>query len=302
MTRLKRNGWVSGIRHQGDAPRAILSQFFPPRPDDIYIASYPKSGATLMQMMLYQLTTDGAMNFPHIHAVAPSLDVAIMKREVDYVSGLPSPRILKTHARWSDLSSNLEISRGIYLIRHPGDVLISAYNHMKMQLGHAVAFDAVVNESFLEVPPWGTWREHTLSWWPHRAEPNVLFLCYEDVVGDLSGTITTVAAFLGLDLSLPLLRRVREHCDIEFMSEHQNKFDPRLHTILWDDPKFIHRGESGRWEVELEPHVQRMIEDELSRTADGLPSVEGEAFARQWHGRNAPGDVAQRDDGAAGAR
>ncbi len=41
------------------------------RPDDIFIVTYPRSGTTWMQMILYQLTTDGKMNFPHISKVCP---------------------------------------------------------------------------------------------------------------------------------------------------------------------------------------------------------------------------------------
>ena len=36
---------------------------FRPRPDDIFIASYPRSGTTWMQMILYQMISGGDMDF-----------------------------------------------------------------------------------------------------------------------------------------------------------------------------------------------------------------------------------------------
>ena len=42
---------------------------FGQRDSDIYIVSYPKSGTTKMQMILYQLTTEGHMDFNHIRIV-----------------------------------------------------------------------------------------------------------------------------------------------------------------------------------------------------------------------------------------
>jgi hypothetical protein len=44
----------------------LASLEFVPRLDDIFIVTYPRSGTTWMQMILYQLTTDGALDFPHI--------------------------------------------------------------------------------------------------------------------------------------------------------------------------------------------------------------------------------------------
>jgi hypothetical protein len=41
------------------------------RPDDIFIATYPRSGTTWMQMILYQLTTDGEMDMPHMAQHCP---------------------------------------------------------------------------------------------------------------------------------------------------------------------------------------------------------------------------------------
>lgn len=53
--------------------------------DDVFLVTYPESGTTLLQMMLYQMTSDGT---------GRSLDA------------MPSPRIFKTHLA----SPSLELS------------------------------------------------------------------------------------------------------------------------------------------------------------------------------------------------
>src|SRR5687768_8228060 len=53
----------------------IARASFQPRPDDIFIVTYPKSGTTLMQMILHQLKSDGEMNIPHINRVCPYLEL-----------------------------------------------------------------------------------------------------------------------------------------------------------------------------------------------------------------------------------
>src|SRR5260221_11642986 len=42
--------------------------------DDIFIVTYPKSGTTWMQMILYQLITSGEMDIKHIGHLLPDWD------------------------------------------------------------------------------------------------------------------------------------------------------------------------------------------------------------------------------------
>ena len=51
---------------------------FEPQPDDIFIVSYPRSGATWLQMILYQLATDADMNIPHISQRIPFFEAGMV--------------------------------------------------------------------------------------------------------------------------------------------------------------------------------------------------------------------------------
>src|SRR5262245_3833885 len=68
---------------------------YAPRPDDIFIVTYPRSGTTWMQMILYQLTTDGNMNFPHITQHCPWFERSLKAGKG--FDTLPAPRLFKSH-------------------------------------------------------------------------------------------------------------------------------------------------------------------------------------------------------------
>ena len=70
----------------------------------IYISTYPKSETTLMQMILYHLTTDGRMNFKHIYEVSPLIHNASFLGQKP--PDLKSPRIIKTHDNYKDFGKN----------------------------------------------------------------------------------------------------------------------------------------------------------------------------------------------------
>jgi hypothetical protein len=74
----------------------------------------------------------------------------------------------------------------------------------------------------------GTWCEHLRSWWPHRNDPNVLFLDYDDLVTDPPAALRRVAAHCGLALDERDLPRIVERCSLDFLRADAARFDPRL--------------------------------------------------------------------------
>jgi hypothetical protein len=237
---------------------------FRPRETDVYVASYPKSGATLMQMLMYQLTTPGDITFAHIHSRIPHLELGLVRGHGAYLDGLTSPRVFKSHWDWETLTSLRPRGRYIYVIRHPGEVLVSSYHHSVRDMGVGFPLEAFAERYFLDNDAYGSWVRHTVSWWPHRLDDAVLMLRYDAIVRDLRGTASRIASWLGLDCDEAVLTRVSQRCSLSFMREHTHRFDPRTATVLDEPPGFIRRGVSGDWSAHL-PYAMRLA---VARTID----------------------------------
>ncbi len=92
---------------------------FEPRDDDIYVVSYPRSGTTVLQMLLYQLISNGSMAFDHICQVSPFVERSLLRGRD--LGQLPSPRILKTHLSYETIPD--WPGKYIYVVRDGKDVL-----------------------------------------------------------------------------------------------------------------------------------------------------------------------------------
>ena len=62
---------------------------------DIIISTFSKSGTTWCQIVLYQLTTSGDMDFDHLFDISPWVWYSAMREVQPMIT--PSPRILKSH-------------------------------------------------------------------------------------------------------------------------------------------------------------------------------------------------------------
>lgn len=242
--------------------RNLITEVFVPRSDDIYIVSYPRSGTTWLQMILYQLTTSGDMNFTHISQYIPFLDRARLRGR--NLENLPSPRIFKTHLQLRRVMS--WPGKYIYVAREGKDVLISYYNFYRDYLDFCGSFEEFFVLFLRGTVQYGSWFNHVKDARTHLGENNVLFLDYEDLVTDFDNILNVITQFLGCDISEEKRASVISHCSFEFMRQHESKFDHAT-ELLWEKTQelsagsFIRKGEVGGWRAQLTSAQERAFID-----------------------------------------
>ncbi|XP_025255412.1 sulfotransferase 4A1 [Theropithecus gelada] len=103
---------------------------FPVRPSDVWIVTYPKSGTSLLQEVVY-LVSQGAdpdeIGLMNIDEQLPVLEYP--QPGLDIIKELTSPRLIKSHLPYRFLPSDLHNgdSKVIYMARNPKDLVVSYY-------------------------------------------------------------------------------------------------------------------------------------------------------------------------------
>jgi hypothetical protein len=208
------------------------------------------------------------MDFPHIDSVIPWFEFRLNRTDSSqFLESMPSPRVFKSHLLYRQIP---RAAKCIYLARDPRDVAVSAYHHLRLVTGHDLEFAPFVQAFLRNKTLFRSWFKHVESWWPHRGDPNVLFLHYEDIIVDLPGTVRRVASFCGLPLDENTLARVVERCSIPFMKQYELKFDPRLAQVSRTEREFIRKGEAGEGREALSPAQQQLLARRLAIVAKKL--------------------------------
>jgi hypothetical protein len=249
---------------------------FRPRPEDIFIATYPKSGTTWMQMLLVQLFSGGLAEFDHISQKSPYFESVLRQGRFDFLEKLPSPRLFKTHMTYEALRPSKD-SRIIFVTRDAHDTFISCYHHLEMAQRFRSSFDPFIGGMVRGKCSFGSWYDYMRSWMPHRTDANVLWVRYEDMRQDLGAQARRVAAFLGIPVLEERMTDILEKCSFAYMKRHDPKFDFRL-TMHEDSPgNFIRQGGSGERRQFREEHTAE-LERNLAKLRGDLGLGEAERF------------------------
>ena len=248
---------------------------YAPRPDDIFVVTFPRSGTTLVQMILYQIFTDGEMDFPHILEWSPHFESDFHRRSIEH---LPSPRVIKSHLDYKMIPKGP--CKYIYVVRNGKDVAVSYFHYCRTHLG----FNKDLGEFFelflkgaYGVP---TWFEHVGQWWENRHNLDILFLTYEELKRNREGAIGKILAFCGKDVGPEKFARIMERSSFAFMKQYEDKFD----TLTWDlieiKPKagnFIRKAEVGQWKeclsIEQDELFQRKFTKRLNNLSAELKDI-----------------------------
>eukprot|EP01031_Cornospumella_fuschlensis_P046487 gene46487-56925_t len=118
----------------------------------VFVASYPKSGTTWMQGIVYYLLSDGDESFDHISNYFPFFEIsrtwdqdsgALQAKYEERHASIRS-RAFNTHLRYSMMPQGANM-KYIYVVRRGKDALLSFFHHLAHQ-DDADAFDGSLSD------------------------------------------------------------------------------------------------------------------------------------------------------------
>lgn len=250
-----------------------------PRPGDVVIATYVKSGTTWMQRIVALLITQDTTPQP-VMDMSPWIDRRFGPPIAEVLAGIEAQRgrrFLKAHLPADGLPLYEEV-RYIHVGRDGRDACLS-YNHHVHALAPEVieAFDAagMADETIARPYPrlpadpaafFHRWLTEAVTpddedglplmsyfhcertWWDERGRDNVLLTHHADLKADLAGEMRRIAGFLGIAVPETLWPSLVEAAGFEAMRQAGDALLGRAGAIFrGGGSSFFNRGENGRW-------------------------------------------------------
>ena len=262
----------------------------------IWLASYPKSGNTLLRSILasYFFTKDGVLNFNHIYKIGqfPSLkhfetlDIDTSDTDQIYSNIIKAQELInnnskqlkffKTHSALAKINNNdftnMNNTLGaIYIVRDPRNVVSSFAHHY--QIDNDEATNCLVNEKFWnykneKVPKTflSSWNQNYNSW--KKLKDKTLLIKYEDLVKNKKTVLIRVFKFfesLGakIELDMVKLNKVIKSTEFEKMKDMETKKTFRESIVDKETGKkrpFFNLGPKNDWRKILSDENREKIE------------------------------------------
>ena len=256
----------------------------------IWLASYPKSGNTLLRSILssYFLSNDGEFKFENLYQISqfPLLkhftsinvdineDKAIFKNSINAQNFINKEkgkvRFFKTHSSFSKINNynftDLQNTLGvIYIVRDPRNVVNSLAHHYNFSIDEAI--DTMIDKKkFMsrtdknaEVFA-GSWNFNYYSWKNLDQHKKYFLIKYEDLITNKKSIILKVFKFLNslgmkFDIDMIKLNKVIKSTEFEEMKTLEQK---ETFTEAMIDEKtgrrkiFFNLGPNNDWRVNLD--------------------------------------------------
>ena len=267
----------------------------------VWLASYPKSGNTMIRALLssYFFSKDGIFNFELIKNIKQFPHKALfiknginIKNEKEVIKNYlnvqesfnikNSIQFLKTHSYLFNIENNpftkLEYSLGvIYVVRDPRNVVLSVSNH-NSQSDERSADDLIKgriinDEKNVKVYP-GTWSDNFNSWKSFKSGNKYLLIKYEDMINDKDKTFYEILKFIHnlkkveFVLDKKKFQNVIESTNFERMQKLENKYgfhESMVNKKTGKNVKFFNLGKKTDWKTSLNENIKKKIEEKFEK-------------------------------------
>lgn len=234
------------------------------RSDDIVIATPQKSGTTWMQGIVASLLRWSQDDLSGVFAgtVWPEFRADTVEEMAAQAEAIHGRRSFKTHTPADCLPMATDEVTYLAVYRHGPDAFASWINHRARMRPQALARlnDAAAADGCAPWPDYdgdvaGLFEEwqrdcnpvrHLSSWWPLRAQPNVLFVHYADLGADLEGEMRRVAAHLHCPVPEDRWPAVVDRCTLQAMRSRAIRSGELDWVFNGGAEAFFYKGGQGR--------------------------------------------------------
>ncbi|KAF8781218.1 hypothetical protein HU200_000686 [Digitaria exilis] len=269
----------------------IHSVVFNPRPTDVLLASYPKSGTTWLKALSFAALRRSdhpplAVDHPLRHR-SPHDCVRFIEAEFDTgdeFEAFPSPRLLATHLPYTLLPEAITASAGcrvVYICRDPKDALVS-YWHFTNKMSQGFGVDAgsftTIQDAFELFcqgrSPAGPQWQHALRYWEESVKrpDKVLFLKYEEMLLDPESHLRKLAEFMGCGFSSEeeesgVVSAIVDLCSLGKMKDLEVNRNGSANLFGIKNECYLRKGVAGDWSNHMTPEMaerlDKIVEDAL---------------------------------------
>jgi hypothetical protein len=236
------------------------------KPQDIFQASYPRSGSTWLRFILFQILRGEEAGFGKIDKCIP---------EIESHRGVPpilpgGGRLIKTHEKYRK-----DYKKAVFLVRDPRDVVLSSYARA-VELGLAPLVSNGDLDSFLlsflegRALQMGSWQEHTRTWLesPLAKNGNLMVVRYEDLRRNSEQVIGQLLDFLGVTPDFRIIRKAIEDNSLQQMRTKEDKARRAgersvllaSHKSTREEGRFVRKGAVGGWRGKLTDAQVKIID------------------------------------------
>ncbi|XP_049609666.1 cytosolic sulfotransferase 3 [Syngnathus scovelli] len=232
---------------------------FKAKPDDIVIATYPKSGTTwvcyLLDRLFFGKTKPEKETSLPLYMRVPFLELCIPghPKGKDLADQLTiTPRLIKTHLPVQLVPETFweNNCKTVYVARNPKDVAVSFFHFCRMNSIHPSPgdWDGFLQRFMEGKMTYGPWHQHVVGWWEkQQTYPNLHYIFYEDLTENVGREIDKLCTFLGLSVSAEEKESIMTAVQFENMRDNKLTNFTNAPLMNLKVSPFMRKGKVGDW-------------------------------------------------------
>tara|TARA_Y100000591_G_C21814317_1_gene689756 strand:+ start:19 stop:870 length:852 start_codon:yes stop_codon:yes gene_type:complete len=237
-----------------------VGKFFLVKKNDIFIASFPKSGNTWVRLIVANLLNKKP-NFNNIDHFLPE---TYSYKESFYFQNSENIRIFKSHDYFDH-----RFKKVIYVVRDPREIIVSSY-FFQMKIGtikknyskKKFIIDFIKGKYSAN---FGTWEQNVGSWYGSRNQ-NIIFVRYEDLKEKPRHEIKKISKFLKIKISDKKILKIINRTSFKNLQSEEKK-----DSLKWNSIKsksnipFFRSGKKNSWKKFFTPDENNLIKKTFGR-------------------------------------